>query len=267
MTLQQFIDKYNGKAVDFDGYFGNQCVDLAQQYNKEMFNGPFLSGAAAKDIWNTYPPSIYDRVTNSPTGVPQAGDIIIWGTSYGPYGHIAICTEANVNNFKCLSQNDPTGALTQIKDYPNYNGVLGWLHPKQSVVIPPTDDCPLKLKQVTEERDRLNGVITLKDKEIAELKAKDANYEALVSEKNGISVQLAEVLKSQEVYKAEYDKANAPDGYKVQITHLEDTKKLQAEDITKLQTRVTYLETKYTNVKKPIQKLIIALAEKMGVQL
>lgn len=41
--------------VDYDGAWGDQCVDLVQQYNKVIVGGPFLTGQAAKDIWETYP--------------------------------------------------------------------------------------------------------------------------------------------------------------------------------------------------------------------
>ena len=30
MTYQEFKSKYDGKYVDYDGYYGYQCWDLAQ---------------------------------------------------------------------------------------------------------------------------------------------------------------------------------------------------------------------------------------------
>jgi hypothetical protein len=59
----------------------------------------------------------------------QAGDVMIWGSGYGQFGHIAIVTEATVDSFKALSQNDPINRETHIKSY-NYNNTLGWLSPK-----------------------------------------------------------------------------------------------------------------------------------------
>ncbi len=32
MTFQEFLEKYNGRSVDFDGWFGFQCMDLMHQY-------------------------------------------------------------------------------------------------------------------------------------------------------------------------------------------------------------------------------------------
>lgn len=214
MTLNEFISKYNGKKWDWDGVYGAQCFDLFQFYNRDMFGGGFVSGNGAVDIWSTYPANIYTKIPNSPTGYPLPGDVMIWGTNYGPWGHVAVVTKANVDNFTCLSQNDPAGRETHLKDYPNYSGVLGWLHPKVGVVVdaPVVDDCFAKLTQITAERDRLNGVIEGKDsqiadltKQVADLKAKDANYEALVAEKNGLSVQLTEAQKQIDLYKTGYD--------------------------------------------------------------
>lgn len=131
MTLQEFIDKYNGKGIDFDGSFGNQCQDLYRQYVKEVLGFPQSPAVVgAKDNWDAYLPAYFDRIPNTPTGVPQPGDIMIWGTKYGPYGHVAVVTSATVNTFTCFSQNDPIGSLCGLKTYKTYTPTLGWLHPK-----------------------------------------------------------------------------------------------------------------------------------------
>lgn len=254
MKLQNFIDKYNGKAVDFDGYYGPQCVDLAQQYNKELFNGPFLSGNGAKDIWNTYPQSIYDRVANSPTGVPNPGDIIIWGSSYGPYGHIAICIEANVNNFKCLSQNDPIGALTGIRDYPNYNGVLGWLHPKQTTQV---DDCPAKLKQVTEERDKLNGVITGKDETISNLNTTINDKNNQITKLSGdVSTLQQQVLDRDSRIASLTEQSLKVKPLEEQVAELERQKKVWGELEASYKQQINGHKVKWDMIKLPYTKLL-----------
>lgn len=139
MTLQQFITKYNGKKWDFDGSYGAQCVDLFRFYVRDVMESPQPKGVTgAKDFWTAYPtdPNLnkyFDRIENTPTGVPSPGDVMIWGSKYGQYGHIAIVTEADVNAFTALSQNDPIGRETHLKKY-NYNSVLGWLHPKKGTM-------------------------------------------------------------------------------------------------------------------------------------
>lgn len=137
MTLDEFVAKYIGQRNDFDGYYGTQCFDLFQFYNRDVLGGGFVPGNAAYDIANTYPKNLYAYEKNTPTGVPSPGDVMIWGTEYGPYGHVAIVIEANVTSFKCLSQNDPIGRETYIKTYPSYKGVLGWLKPIRQVTSIP----------------------------------------------------------------------------------------------------------------------------------
>ena len=138
MSFDEFVAKYNGKGIDFDGSFGNQCVDLYRQYVKEVLNLPQSPPVpSAKDIWNTYLAAHYDRIANTPSGVPQKGDIVIWGTGIGPDGHVGVFTSGDVWRFNSFDQNFPTGTLCHVQVH-NYTGVLGWLRAK--VVVPPSPD-------------------------------------------------------------------------------------------------------------------------------
>ena len=131
MTLNQFVDKWTGKTCDYDGFYGGQCVDLYRMYVQEVLGCPQSPGVlGAKDIWDSYLTEYYDRISNTPEGVPVAGDIMIWGAKYGPYGHVAVVTQANSSSFTCFSQNDPVGALCGLKKYTAWGSTLGWLHPK-----------------------------------------------------------------------------------------------------------------------------------------
>ena len=89
MTIHEFFDKWNNKSCNPDGAYGNQCVDIADQYALDVIGAPLPPVNGAKDFWNKNLIG-YDKIANTPTGVPQMGDIIIWGTGIGPFGHIAI---------------------------------------------------------------------------------------------------------------------------------------------------------------------------------
>lgn len=131
MNIQEFVAKYSGKGIDYDGHYGFQCVDLYRKYVQEVLNYPQSPGVSgAKDIWNSYLQEYFTRVANTPDGIPEPGDIMIWGDTYGPYGHVAVVTKATLTTFTCFSQNDPTGSLCGEKLYRTYKPVLGWLHPK-----------------------------------------------------------------------------------------------------------------------------------------
>ena len=92
MTYQEFKNKYNGKWVDYDGYYGYQCWDLAQFYVTECLGLPssVLSGCGvAKNL--LYPPKrdvinqYFDEVS---VYEMTAGDLCIW--DFGGAGHIAM---------------------------------------------------------------------------------------------------------------------------------------------------------------------------------
>lgn len=130
--LQDFIKKYDGQGIDFDGSFGNQCVDLYRQYVKEVVKAPQSpSVVGAKDIWNNYLSQYFDRVENTPSAVPRSGDIVIWGDKIGEFGHVAIFIEGNAVKFKSFDQNFPVGTKCHVQEH-TYKGVLGWLAPKPS---------------------------------------------------------------------------------------------------------------------------------------
>ncbi len=147
ITFDAFITKYLGKGMDWDGRYGNQCVDVFKAYNSEVVGGPSVLGNA-KDYFTKYPTGFYTKVANTPTGVPPRGAVIIWGM--GIYGHIGICTEATQSKFTTFEQNwthagtitDGTG-VTELRSH-YYTNVLGWLIPKSDIISPPTEKMDYK---------------------------------------------------------------------------------------------------------------------------
>lgn len=153
MTFDEFISKWNGRGIDFDGAYGDQCMDLMHQYHVEVLgitDGRTLAAPAAKDVYSNFSTIIgrehFEQIKNTPTGVPQKGDIIIWGTGIGPFGHIAIFIEGDANRFKSFDQNFPTGSKCKIVDH-NYNGVLGWLRFKGKL---PQEEIPVNTETFEE---------------------------------------------------------------------------------------------------------------------
>lgn len=149
MTLNEFRSRWLGKKADWDGAYGGQCVDLFRFYVHEVLNQPQPKGVTgAADFWTNYPtdPNLnkyFDRIANTPNGIPQAGDVMVWNKNAGGgYGHISIYLKGDVNSFVSLDQNWPTlNKVTETNH--NYNNVLGWLRPKKghmpdegSIVVP-----------------------------------------------------------------------------------------------------------------------------------
>jgi len=131
MNLDDFIKKYDGKGVDYDGNGKYWCVDLYRQYCNEVLGlsqSPLVVGAA--DIWDTYLKDYFDQIANTPMGIPEKGSIMLWNKNAGGgYGHVAIFIEGDVNSFKSFDQNWPTGSLCHIQGH-YYKNILGWLKPK-----------------------------------------------------------------------------------------------------------------------------------------
>lgn len=125
MTLQQFIAKYNGKYLDYDKAYGAQCVDVTKAYYKEVLGiAPKMGNAI--DYWYSIDPR-FIRIANTPTNSPKPGDILVFGKSYGYYGHVAVVTSANVWNVQGFEQNNPLGSPCTYRNHYMYRGVLGWL--------------------------------------------------------------------------------------------------------------------------------------------
>lgn len=133
MTLDAFIKKYLGKAVDYDGTAGAQCVDLIKMYCKYVF------GITPKAIGNAH--AYFDnfalhsflnknfvKIKNSPKLVPMKGDICVWSKKMNKYGHVAIATGAgDTNKFITYDMNWGAKELRMIEH--NYNYFLGVLRP------------------------------------------------------------------------------------------------------------------------------------------
>lgn len=130
MTLQAFFNKYTDRFVDFDGQFGAQCVDLYRQYCQEVLQvpqSPPVNGAA--DIWNNYLKGFFTQISNTPTGIPQLGDILIWSKKLNGIGHVAICVTADLDTFTSFDQNWPLASACHFQQH-TYKNLLGWLHKK-----------------------------------------------------------------------------------------------------------------------------------------
>lgn len=139
MNYDEFKKKYIGKAVDFDGVAGVQCVDLFDQYIKDCYGITGVWCDGAKDLYNnfeSYPALVeaFDRIPNTLDLVVQKGDIVIWGG--GSWGHVGIGNgEGNEDWFVTLEENtlgqhEPTQLVKHRFDSDIANPCLGVLRPK-----------------------------------------------------------------------------------------------------------------------------------------
>lgn len=139
MNYQEFINTYNGKSIDYDGVAGVQCVDFAKIYLDKVFGikaGAWGNAHAYYDNYNNIAElkNNFDRIANTPSFIPQKGDICVWSTSLNGYGHISIATgEGNTNTFYTYDQNWNGKTIKKVAH--NYRCFLGVLRAKDQTKI------------------------------------------------------------------------------------------------------------------------------------
>lgn len=96
-----------GKGLDYDGVYGNQCVDLIKFYYAYFGVAGYAMGNANAYITNNLPPG-WTRVYSG----YKPGDIAVWKTNHScstcsttNLGHVGIITSADSTGFNAVNQN------------------------------------------------------------------------------------------------------------------------------------------------------------------
>ncbi len=138
-VFDAFYRQFNGYSLDYDGYYGGQCFDLIQAWNRDWLKVPaWIWGDYAYQIAGQLPDHyIWVRNTVGSILKPEKGDIVVWGKEYNGWaGHTGVATGAgeakglSTDWFDCFQQNDPTGSVCRVKRY-SFNHVIGWLRPRK----------------------------------------------------------------------------------------------------------------------------------------
>jgi hypothetical protein len=104
-----FINAYNNKYIDYDGAFGNQCVDLYDYYTTRFVGGAAPMVGFAPEIYNNYDTKAYARTgANVPAGMGYVA--IFRPGGYTPSGHVAIVVGDNGNGTLRVLQSNATPA-------------------------------------------------------------------------------------------------------------------------------------------------------------
>lgn len=123
LTVDNFFQFWNGIYGDYDGFYGPQCEDLINYYSR-WIGGSQFTGLTADLIYQQTQNGFYQQIPNLPDNFPQRGDIVVWDW---PHTGVATGNNTDVWNLEVLEQNDPLKSNCHIKQYHNYNGVIGWL--------------------------------------------------------------------------------------------------------------------------------------------
>lgn len=188
INLEDFIKKYEGVANS-----GNtpenkgECVGLIALWvdNLELSH----IWGHAKDIFANASPNEWDKIENSPDRYPEAGDIMLWGSTWGGgYGHTGVVESSSpsTDSFICFEQNYPIGNPPKLTTRKSWNGIIGWLHPKGN----PDADIDEVIRLTQQVFDLKKKLDDERDEHVVEIRAKDkiiGQYEKQVKE---LTVQL-----------------------------------------------------------------------------
>ena len=137
MTLEQFVETYNGKKIDYDGHYGAQCVDLFRQYCKDVLEIPHTGGGGGgwgvytKDGGGALGKGGFERIPYKAGMQPEAGDVVIFApTKSNKYGHVAIVLNSSTAEMAVFEQDGfkQNGAYVRSG---KYERVLGFLRKRR----------------------------------------------------------------------------------------------------------------------------------------
>ncbi|GAB1611463.1 hypothetical protein HB162lentus_01070 [Mammaliicoccus lentus] len=122
-----YLKKQIGRKIDYDGWYGFQCFDQANDYWHYLF-GHGLQGGSAVDIpTNTVNKNYFKTEAtihkNTPSFLAKGGDLVIFPSTYGEgHGHVAGVLSATLNELVLVEANWLGGGWDGVKA----QGGTGW---------------------------------------------------------------------------------------------------------------------------------------------
>ena len=133
MTVKEFVQKYNGKKVDYDKIYGSQCTDLFRQYCADVLNIEHTGGVnGAKDLFLDYfkmpkEQKYFMLIDEKKNPTYKEGDVLVWNsTKTNQYGHVAILLSEMSGDLIVFEQNGfkQDGAKIVLRTRENLLGAL-----------------------------------------------------------------------------------------------------------------------------------------------
>ena len=111
-TILEWLATAPGVAMNPDGHYGLQCVDLVDQYAQDIFGVPWpqsIGGVTgAKQLLDVAPDAFWIRTDNDPNNpnlIPSPGDVLVFGGSaINEWGHTAVCISADSKGMWVIQQ-------------------------------------------------------------------------------------------------------------------------------------------------------------------
>lgn len=157
-TPETYINHTIDQAIDVDGLYGCQCVDLFSDFHF-AYTGRWLSTAGTGAAYGLWYANLYNAgddyiLITDPTQL-RAGDIVIF--SGGDYGHVGMATSGYHNGFvTLLGENQggvpcaEGGSTTNIIEM-SLDGFMGAFRPKIYIEKPKPVEKPVEKKEAKPE--------------------------------------------------------------------------------------------------------------------
>lgn len=229
--VNTFVQKYAGQMIAFQNNSevpAGSCMNVPHQFIYEVLeitDPHIIYGEFAYMVYTNFsslPASkLFTLIPNSPTNIPSAGDIPVFGQSQDmPDGHICLYVSGDVNSFISFDMDYPYGSSAHLQTH-NYNNLLGWLH-FNDPVSSTTQNVAVTDQQVT---DQLNAEIAALNSCQTQLKEATAQNATLQTQLTSVQDQLQS---SEEALKSAND----------QITVLQTQLSGEQKEIVNLNTQI-----------------------------
>lgn len=199
--ILEWIKTAPGVAMNLDGAYGYQCVDLANQYACDIFGVPWRTAmtgvTGAKQILDAASDTYFTRTDNNPNRpeqIPAPGDVVVWGgNGSNRWGHVAVVESADQNGMWVVQQDGFAPPLQFVNDSwysakpahrawlgydnPGTGMVSGWLTPRpekiinsKPVIVPSPAPVPTPSEAVASNERIVGafGVVYRKEPKVAE---------------------------------------------------------------------------------------------------
>lgn len=111
-TIIEWLATAPGVAMNPDGHYGLQCVDLVDQYAQDIFGVPWSQSiggvTGAKQLLDAAPDAFWIRTDNNPNRpdlIPSRGDVVVFsGSAINQWGHTAVVDSADANGMWVIQQ-------------------------------------------------------------------------------------------------------------------------------------------------------------------
>lgn len=157
--ILEWLASAPGRAMNPDGHYGLQCVDLVDQYAQDIFGVPWPQSVGgvtgAKQLLDRVPDEFWIRTDNNPNdpnAIPSQGDVVVFaGSAINEWGHTAVVDSADQNGMWVVQQDGFAAPLIWadgnwysgkpahriwLNYYQNGTGsISGWLTPKREKLI------------------------------------------------------------------------------------------------------------------------------------